>query len=170
MENYSQKNEIKLKFKIADRDIELTGTKQDVLDTVRELEKMYGGTVNLSANVAIGQPSKERRRTKTAKEHQFEIPSVDQLVAYLLTKDKYAYDIFEIEDVFLKQRISARDNQTIYRKLSAALEKARHRIEMMKQGKYEQQLTSSKNLKKYVFKSIVQTLTQTYNGKTSPTS
>lgn len=164
-----ESDKIKIETKIGDRPFTIEGTKTVVLETLRDLEKEYGNrtSVNSTTPPATEHMPKPHRPQKA--KPTLEVPVVDQLVGYLLKKDRYEHDTLEIEDVFWGKRITARENETLYRKLHGNLKKARHRIETMKQGKFEAHLSSSKNLKKYVFRPITQTL-GILNGKTSPTS
>lgn len=166
-----ENEKIRLEVKIGDRDYALEGTKAMVLDMLSDLEKKYErkDSTNLSVSVTLPHRTLPPRRVKT-KTTTMDVPTVEQLVDYILTKVRYEHNIVEVEDVFWGKKITARENQLLYRKLHDNLGKARHKIETMKQGKFEQQLTSSRNLKKYIFRPIMQTLTQTLNGKTEPTS
>ena len=162
MESHFETNRLELKTKIAGRDIELAGAKSVVLEALMDIERLYGQKASVT-NVATGQPSREKHSSKT-KTQAIRIPNVDELMSYLTTRDKFQHDILEIEDVFLGQRVTARNNQTAYRRLNEALQKARHKIELTKQGKFEAQLTSSKNLKRYVFRPTVHSLPE-FNPK-----
>jgi hypothetical protein len=167
-------DKIMVEVKIGSKDWKLTGTIAMVRDMINDLEKKYEGkeSANLGVSVAV-EPiiAKVHRKSKVnrTKAVNLDIPTVDQLVEYLLKQDRYEHNILDIEDVFWGKRVTARENQLFYRKLHDNLERARHRIETTKPGKFEQQLTSTKNLKKYIFKPLTQTLMPTLNGKT-PTS
>jgi hypothetical protein len=169
-----ENDKITVEVKIGSKDWKLTGTIPMVRDMINDLEKKYEGkgSTNLSASVTV-EPiiAKVHRKSKVnrTKAVNLDIPTVDQLMEYLLKQDRYEHDILSIEDVFWDRRVTARENQLLYRKLHDNLERARHKIEAITPGKFEQQLTSTKNLKKYVFKPLTQTLMQTLNGKT-PTS
>jgi len=95
------------------------------------------------------------------------LPTVEQLVSFILGKSRYEHDIVEIEDHFLMKRITSRDSPNLYRKLALDLQKARKVIEAQKQGAFEQQATTKKNLKKYVFKPLSKSLTEMFGEKPS---
>lgn len=150
----------KLKFKIYEREFEAEGTEEEILSLydrlcthMDELKMAKSNSVDLADLDAEAEKYEELVQS---------MPTVEQLVSFILFRPKYEHDIVEIENHFLKKRITSRDNPSLYRKLSFDLQKARKVIETQKQGAFEQQATPTKNLKKYVFKPLSRSLTDVF--------
>jgi hypothetical protein len=150
----------KLRFKIYEQEFEAEGTEEEILSLydrlcthIDELKIAESNSVNLATLDA-------EARAHAAL--SLSMPTVEQLVSFILSKPKYEHDIVEIEDHFLKKRITSRDNPSLYRKLSFDLQKARKVIETQKAGEFVQHATPSKNLKKYMFKPLSRSLTEVY--------
>ena len=147
----------KLKFKIDKEEFEAEGTEEEIIslyDRVRQhIEECKMEAASLSSRFTVRTKEDELARS---------MPTIEQLIGFILSKPKYEHDIVEVENHFLKKRITSRENETLYRKLSFDLQKARKVIEMQKAGAFEQQATLSKNLKKYIFKPLSRSLTETF--------
>jgi hypothetical protein len=148
----------KLRFKVENQEFEAEGTEEEIVSLYNKVRQNIEGykieaTASLSSSFTVETKEEELARR---------MPTVEQLISFILSKPKYEHDIVEVENHFLKRRITSRENETLYRKFSFDLQKARKVIEAQKVGTFEQQTTLSKNLKKYVFQPMSHSLTEIF--------
>lgn len=82
------------------------------------------------------------------------MPSVDQLIEYILGKPRFEHDIVDIGKKFFGKQVNSRQYEKLYRELRTKLEFARKSIEASQGGAFERKPTPSRNLPAYTFKKI----------------
>lgn len=143
----------KLTFEVKGKPVTVEGTEEEVISLYERLTER-----EIQTEVEARQNAEKAVENKPIGN----MPSVEQLTKYILTKSNYEHDIIEIQDRFLAQRITSRGNPSQYRKLSNDLQKARKVIEVQRQGAFEAHTTTARNLKKYIFKPLSRSLTEVF--------
>lgn len=154
----------KLRYNPASGLSEWEGTSEELLaiyDQLIERSKIKN-TRHFLASTLI------KRAPLTDLELMAKMPTQDKLIEHITSKPRYEHDIVEIANKFFGGTVQCRKFPHIYRKLSYDLDKARKTIEAEHKGAFVQQPTPARNLKKYVFKSLTQTLNGTLQK--TPTS
>jgi hypothetical protein len=140
--------------------------------TAQELLEIYDGLKQRSSNtLQIGNSIPRRydipRKLVTSKirllpsdydELEKKMPTVEELVAYVLSKPKYEHDIVDIGKKFFGKQINSRKYGKLYRDLSANLDRARKSIEATQRGAFEQRPAPNRNLRIFSFKQVNATL------------
>ncbi len=83
------------------------------------------------------------------------MPTVEQLIAYILSKPKFEHDIVDVGMKFFHKPLKSRKYGRLYRQLKAKLENARKQIEATQRGAFERRSTPARNLQIYTFKPII---------------
>jgi hypothetical protein len=152
----------KLRFDPVTGKSEWEGTPQELLAVYDELKKRLGNTIQTENN----EQSQSELRFRFIPNHlKFtppcdyselvqKMPTIDQLVRYILGKPKFEHDIVDISMKFFGKQIKSREYGKLYRQLRIRLENARKQIEVHEHGAFERRSGRPRNLKIYTFKRI----------------
>jgi hypothetical protein len=152
--------------------IEWEGTPQELLSIYDGLKQRLGNTIQLSSPITIKydvtrRPTIGQLRTQVRivppddyADLAQKMPTVDQLMLYILGKPKFQHDIVDIELNFFKKQINSRKYGRLYRELRNKLEMARKNIESTQHGAFERRSTRPRNLQVYTFRQMSSVLTQ----------
>lgn len=164
----------KMRFNPNTGNFEWEGTKEEVLEIYDEIKKReQNNAPQINDNVSVSIPASIKLHFE--QRHDMEnlskrMPSVEQLMFYILGKSKFEHDIVEIEKKFFDKQINSRKYGKLYRELRTRLETARKSIEVSNSGAFVRKSTPYRNLPAYTFKKINATPIDTTLEKTSQSS
>jgi hypothetical protein len=154
---------------------EFEGTPQELLIIYDGLKQRLGNTIQIGNAV----PSRYDVPRKAVvgrinfglpadySELAQKMPTVEQLVLYILGKPRFQHDVIDIELSFFKKQVNSRKYGRLYRELRTKLELARKAIEVREHGAFERRSAHPRNLQVYTFKPITSVLTQPESQKPS---
>jgi hypothetical protein len=143
--------------------LEWEGTPQELLAIYDGLKQRANDNLQLGITitpkttiVSSGTFASGKIRFKPSDEQELssKMPTVDQLVSYILGKPRFEHDIVEVGKKFFGKQLKSRDYKKLYRQLRMNLETARKSIEVSQQGAFERKRTPDRNLPAYIFKRI----------------
>jgi hypothetical protein len=140
----------KLRWKIGEKEYEIEGEPSEILKIHEELTGKIEHPSDHSERSAkpAGKPS-----VLNAK-----VPEAHQIIEFILSKPNYAHNSIEIQEQFLKRRVTSRGYPSLYRRLVLNIEKARQEIERTKSGKFEAHRSIKNQEKTWTFKPSVQSI------------
>ena len=112
-------------------------------------------------------PPTHRQFALEVQELRKSMPTIDQLITYLLSKPKFEHDILDVETHFFTKQINSRKYGRLYRELRTKLENARKSIEVSQHGAFERRSARPRNLQVYSFRPVNATLLGIQPEKTS---
>ena len=139
---------------------EFEGTPQELLSIYDELKQRKEKTIQIADTVPHKFdppgtiPPAPSLRLLECELLKINMPTVDQLTTYILSKPKFEHDILDVETHFFKKQIKSRKYGRLYRELRTKLENARKSIEVSKHGAFERRSSRPRNLQVYTFKPI----------------
>jgi hypothetical protein len=164
----------KLRFDLNTGNAEWEGTPQELLEIYDALKQRDEPKHQVIISVPqvddkIPIPDSIRMQiTKVSDEQELSkrMPTKEQLMFYILGKQKFEHDIVEVEKKFFGKQINSRKYGKLYRELRTRLEAARKSIEASNSGAFERKPTPYRNLPSYTFKKINATPIDTTLQKT----
>jgi len=136
---------------------EWEGTPQELLSIYAELKQHIEKTVQIMDTIPHKFDPPIPIHTSLNTEYQQlskKMPTVDQLMIYILSKPKFEHDIVDVGLKFFGKPIKSRKYGKLYRELRAKLENARKQIEVGQHGAFERKSTHPRNLQRYTFRSV----------------
>jgi len=161
----------KLRYDSVTGKIEYEGTPEELLsiyDGLKQREIAAKSKETPSSHQEI--PIRDWLQSKTAEQKELEakMPTVKEIIEYILSKPKYEHDIVDVSKKFFNgKQIKARQYGKLYRTLRAKLELARQGIEASEGGAFERRRSPYRNLQIYTFKKVNATPLDTTSQKTS---
>ena len=156
------------------KDFEWEGTPQELLEIYDGLKERLGNTLQVENSIPrqYNLPQKPiirpaNRMRSDYSELAKKMPSVEQLMVYILGKPKFEHDIIDVGMKFFGKPIKSREYGRLYRHLRSRLDEARKRIEASEHGAFERKPTPNRNLPAYTFKKISATSLDMSLQKTS---
>ncbi|MCJ7635371.1 hypothetical protein MUP77_23655 [Candidatus Bathyarchaeota archaeon] len=134
---------------------EWEGTPQELLAIYDGLKQRLGDTIQIGNNVPR-QYDIPRHTTLHCDYPELakKMPTVGQLVNYILSKPKFEHDIADVGLQFFGRQVKSREYGKLYRGLRAKLDMARKAIEVSQHGAFERRSTRPRNLQVYTFRSV----------------
>jgi len=141
---------------------EWEGTPQELLSVYDGLKQRLGNTLQIGNSVPRQYDPTPRPIIRHAhpvlqcdySELVKKMPTVSQLVTYILSKPKFEHDIADVGLQFFGRQIKSREYGKLYRALRAKLDMARKAIEASQHGAFERRSTHPRNLQVYTFRSV----------------
>lgn len=146
---------------------EFEGTPQELLSIYDTLKRGTEKTVPLEGTIPHGiEPQRPTTvisttalssiasRMRELQQLDARMPTVDQLITYILSKPKFEHDILDVETHFFEKQVNSRKYGRLYRELRTKLENARKSIEASQHGAFERRSARPRNLQVYAFKPI----------------
>lgn len=132
---------------------EWIGTPQELLEIYDGLKQRLGDTLQTQPpqKATIQLPN---RMPSDYSEMTEKMPTVKQLITYILEKPRFEHDIVDVGKKFFGKPVKSREYGRLYRQLKARLETARKEIEAIQRGAFERRSTHPRNLKVYTFRRV----------------
>lgn len=136
--------------------LEWEGSPQELLSVYDGLKQRLGNTLQIGNNIPQEYDPTPKHIVLHCDYSELakKMPTVDQLIEYILTKPKFEHDIADIGVRFFGKQVRSREYGKLYRQLRAKLEIARRRIEADQHGAFERRTTRPRNLHVYAFRSV----------------
>lgn len=155
--------------------LEWEGTPQELLTIYDGLRQRFGNTLQIGNIISRHydiSPKSTDRSTHIMFQSDYpelakKMPTVEQLILYILGKPRFEHDIVDIGKKFFDRQINSRKYKKLYRELRTKLELARKSIEASQGGAFERKPTPNRNLPSYTFKKINATSLDTSLQKAS---
>jgi hypothetical protein len=140
---------------------EWEGTPQELLEIYDGLKKRLDNNLQLANSVTrVYDPSPrliiKGIHTITAESAELakKMPTIEQLITYIASKQKFEHDVIEIENKFFERQIKSREHGRTYRELRKRLELARKAMEIKYHGAFERRSGRPRNLQIYSFRLV----------------
>jgi len=142
-----------LKFSFQGLDFEYIGNNDEIRDFIHAF---LGQTMHLPEHQTATVTRKSRIVIKEKEDEgmiNVPLPSDDKVMEFIQTKDNFAHDIEEVQRQFFGKTFSSRGNsQRMYHRTARQLIMVREKLEKRFEGKFVQESTGIRNLRRYVFK------------------
>jgi hypothetical protein len=154
--NFEASYMAKMRFDPSTGNAEWEGTPQELLLIYESLKQRFGNTPRIENPTSPQRDPVPKHIPPYCDYAELakKMPTIEQLMTYILSKPRFEHDILDVGVKFFGKPIKSRQYGKLYRELRTKLELVRKAIEVSQRGAFEQRPAPNRNLRIYTFKQV----------------